>query len=100
MMGYKSESHARIASERMTKLFQLAESNFEYHPALSKRYVTLARKIAMRYRVRFSREQKKCFCKQCNAYLKQGKNATIRVRDRKIILRCMDCGFVRRFVVS
>jgi len=94
----KADSQKRIALERITDLFREAESNFNEYPALSRRYVVLARKIAMKYRVRFTRDQKKLFCKSCNAYLKQGTNSTVRIHKGMIILHCLECSHVRRFV--
>ena len=96
---HKPESHTRIAKERVDELFSQAESQFKDHPELSKRYVVLARKIAARYRLRFSTDQKKRFCKNCNAYLKSV-NSTTRIVHGHIVLRCKECGNVRRFVVS
>lgn len=83
------------ALERISELFlQAKDSN---NSVLSKRYVNLARRIAMRYRVRFSREQKLSFCKNCDAFLVRGKNSSIRLIKSNIVLSCKECGFVRRF---
>jgi ribonuclease P protein subunit RPR2 len=95
---HKPISHERIAKERIAELFRQADEQFKDYPELSRRYVKLARKIAMKYRVRFTKEQKRMFCKACDAYLKQGKNSTIRLQHGKLVLRCSECGFVRRFV--
>jgi ribonuclease P protein subunit RPR2 len=85
------------AKEHIKELFEQAEQNYKDHPALTKRYVELARKIAMKHKVRFTRDQKMWFCKSCNAYLKRGINSTVRIHNNNIILRCKECGFVRRF---
>jgi ribonuclease P protein subunit RPR2 len=42
----------RIASERIVILFRQAEIKFHEDASLSDRYVKLARKIAMRYKVK------------------------------------------------
>ena len=42
----------KIALERINKLFEQAKENFSLDPNLSNRYVNLARKIAMRYKVK------------------------------------------------
>jgi ribonuclease P protein subunit RPR2 len=93
----KSPGTINVASQRIAELFRQAEDQFDAHPELSKRYVALARKIAMKYNIRFDRAQKMMFCKNCDSYLRKGKNASLRVRDGRVILRCTDCGFVRRF---
>jgi len=95
---HKPVSHERIAKERIAELFRQADEAFFEHPELSRRYVVLARKIAMKFRVKFSKDQKRLFCKKCDAYLKQGKNSTTRLVKGKIVIRCSECGNVRRFV--
>lgn len=85
------------ALERINELFVQAEDNFNEYPQMSTRYVQLARKIAMRYRVKFTKAQKLCFCKKCNSYLKKGINSTIRIKNNNIVLSCKECGFVKRF---
>ena len=91
------DSNKRKALERINELFLQAEENLGENPDLSKRYVVLARKLQARYKVRFTKEQKMCFCKRCNAYLRKGANATIRLSGKNIVLTCRECGFVRRF---
>ena len=46
-----------------TKLFKQAELRFKKQPELSNRYIELARKIAMKYKVKIPRELKRKFCK-------------------------------------
>ena len=41
-----------MAYQRIIRLFELARTEFKKHPGHSNRYVQLARKIGMRYRVR------------------------------------------------
>ena len=94
----KPASHQRIARERMTELLKQADVVFKEHPALSKRYVTIARKISMKYKVPFSKDQKKFFCKKCDAYLVPGKNSTIRLSNGHMVIRCIECGNIRRIV--
>ena len=91
------QTQQRIALERIAELFLQAEKNFVEYPKLSDRYVVLARKIAMRYKVRFNDFQKRLFCKGCSSYLKPGVNSTLRLVSGRIVLRCVSCGHVRRF---
>ncbi len=92
----KPEQQTKIALERIGVLFQEAETMFKEHPELSKRYMELARKIAMKYKVKFTKEQKLKFCKNCNAYLKQGINSTKRLNKGILVIRCKECGGLRR----
>jgi ribonuclease P protein subunit RPR2 len=94
----KSFNQQEIAKDRIKKLFEQAEVSFKEYPELSKRYVILCRKLSTRYKVRLSSEQKKLFCKNCNAYLKNSINSRIRLEHGKIVQTCLECKNVRRMV--
>lgn len=83
----------KIALERIYRLFELAEQEFEKHPERSRRYVELARKISTRNRTRIPKELKEKFCKKCGAYLKKGKNAEIVFENGFERIVCKECGF-------
>ncbi len=96
--GYrkKSDKHKGIAGERIQELFRQAELRFCKNPELSDRYVEIARKIAMKYRVRMPSSLKKRFCKHCHAFLKPGSNCRIRLNKGKVVYYCLGCkGFMR-----
>ena len=80
-------------------LLNLAKDNFENHPERSKKYVELARKIGKRYNVRFTKEEKRSFCKKCNQFLIQNKTSEIEINSRKklIIIKCTNCGNIYRY---
>ncbi len=81
----------RIAKQRMEELFTLADSIFGEDIVLANRYVHLARKMAMRYKLRIPRNLKRKFCKHCYVYLRAGVNSRIRVQNGKIIIFCNKC---------
>ncbi len=89
----KPEWQIKIAKERIKILFKLAEESLEKYPMRSIRYVELARKIGTRYNIRFSREMKNTFCKNCNILLYVGK--TSKEIESKIpefrIIKCLNC---------
>ncbi len=85
----------RIALERIYRLFELAEHNFETKE-FSKRYIQLALRIAKRYNVRLPLELKLKFCKNCHSILKIGKNAKLRISKTMFKLTCLECGFTRK----
>jgi len=97
-MRQNKASNSRVAKDHVAMLLHEAEKNFGEYPMVSKRQVELARKMAMKYRVRFTHEQKRMFCKKCNAFLRQGINSSVRLEHGKIVLRCKECGFVRRWM--
>ena len=89
-----------IAKERVKILFQQAKEVFSKDKALANRYVTLARKIAMKVKIRIPIELKRKFCKHCYKFLMPGKNARIRTRDGKVIISCFECKKFTRIPVS
>lgn len=87
----------KIAEERIEILFELADRNFKTHPERTQRYVTLARLIGMRYRVRLVRDQKRRICKHCYSYLVPGSNCRIRLKGSTVLTTCFSCGKQSRY---
>ena len=80
----------RIATQRIRELFNQADAVFSSNPALANRYVQLARKIAMRFKIRLAKKYKRKFCKHCYTYL-AGANSRIRIQNRKVVIFCVSC---------
>jgi ribonuclease P protein subunit RPR2 len=93
----KPEWQQRIARERIKILFELAERELKEHPERSKRYVELARKIGLRYNIRFPRELKRKFCKNCNTLLKPGLTCSVRIQNKMISIKCKSCNKIYRY---
>lgn len=95
----KPDWQQQIAKERIQILFSLAEKEFKKHPARSKRYIELARKIGLRYNVRLSKDYKRKFCKNCNTLLKSGVTSQVRLdRSTKTIrVLCLNCKKIYRY---
>jgi ribonuclease P protein subunit RPR2 len=99
--GRRSKDIARIASERMDILFSEAEkASRRNEPALSDRYVSLARSIGMRYNVRLPSGLKRRACQKCGAFLVPGKNLRVRFRGGKSVWTCLKCGNVDRTKIT
>ncbi len=81
-----------MAFQRIERLFELAEQEFKTYPERSNRYVQLARRLSMRYRVRMPQELKRRVCKHCHAYLVQGASARTRLQGTHITTTCLSCG--------
>ncbi len=81
----------KLAVERIHTLFREAEEQFKKRPELSNRYVELARKVAMKARVRMPREYRRRFCKKCHSYLKPGVNCRVRLTQHKVVYTCGVC---------
>lgn len=95
--GRDTKEIRKVARERIAILFEKAEREFDENPELSKRYVSLARKIAMKANISLPRETKRKFCKKCLNYLKSGENLRVRVHRNRVIYTCLNCGNVMRF---
>ncbi len=93
---HKSIEQKAIAQEEIEKLFRLAAMAKD--PELSKRYVQIARKIAMKLKVKMPREYKRKFCRKCYSYLRPGVTCKVRVQKGKVIYRCLSCKEFMRFV--
>ncbi len=93
----KPENIRGIALERINILFGQADSKFKENPALSDRYVQLARKIGMRYKVRIPPDLRKKFCRHCYSFLMPPLNCRIRLRNQKVVYYCLNCKKYMRF---
>ena len=89
-----------IAQERIIILFQQAEKVFSNDKTAANRYVELARKIAMKVKVRIPTHLKRRFCKHCYKYLQPGVNSRIRTRAGKVIISCFECKKFMRIVMK
>ncbi len=100
MSGYKRRSAARkenrkIALERISILFKMAREAFDLEPDLAQKYVNMARKIGMRYKVRIPIEFRRMLCRHCKMFILPGKNCTVRIRQERephIVITCLYCG--------
>jgi ribonuclease P protein subunit RPR2 len=93
----KPVEQRRIAKERIDILFRQAKDVFKEDSKLSDRYVELARKIAMKYKVRIRAELKRRFCKHCYKYLMPGVNCRVRMHNGKVVYYCFNCKRFMRF---
>ena len=95
----KTPMTKKIARERIARLFAEAQEVFPSHPELSDRYVEIARKIAMRQRVRIDRIFRRKFCRRCSSYLVPGKTSRVRIRNGMVVITCLVCREKRRYPV-
>ena len=95
----KNPAGKQIARERIWVLFGQARLVYTAHPDLSNRYVELARKIAMRQRIRIDRELRRQYCHHCYAYLVPGRNMRVRVHRGNVVVTCKSCNRTTRYRV-
>ncbi len=98
MKSYRKNAakYRKIGFERIEILFNEADKIFKKNPDLAKKYVVIARKIAMRLKLRLPKDIKRRFCKECSTYLKSGVNCRIRTKDKAVVYKCYNCGHVTR----
>ncbi|MBS3102256.1 ribonuclease P [Candidatus Woesearchaeota archaeon] len=87
----KRKEHQKIARERVEVLFRQAKEMFREDSSLSDRYVQLARKITMKYKVKIPSSLKRKFCKHCHKFLVPSVNCRIRVQRGKAVYYCLSC---------
>lgn len=92
----KHQKIQAIGLERIYRLFELAEKEFETHPERSKRYIEIAREISKKSRARIPDELKTKFCKKCGAFLKEEANAEIMRTKTWAVVKCNECGNERK----
>jgi ribonuclease P protein subunit RPR2 len=86
-----------IAKERIELLMEQAgTAALEGRMDLADRYVELARRVGMRYNVRFPTAHKRRFCRGCYGYLQPGVTSRTRMNRGRAVTTCLRCGHVLR----
>jgi ribonuclease P protein subunit RPR2 len=89
----------QIAQQRIRKLFNLAKEKIRDEPELAQRYAAVARKIAMRAKLRLPAEYRRMVCKHCKSFIYPGVNCRVRVQQRRephMAVTCQICGETTR----
>jgi ribonuclease P protein subunit RPR2 len=95
--GRRSKEVDTIARERVVILLDEArKAAGAGKRERAKRYVALARRLGMRYNVSMPGAHRRWLCAECGAYLVPGKNASVRLRPQRFVIRCLECNAVRR----
>ncbi|MFH1199658.1 MAG: ribonuclease P [Candidatus Micrarchaeota archaeon] len=88
-----------IAAERCRTLISLAREMYPQDKALAKRYVSLARKIALRHRLPLG---KKDFCRKCGTVFIPGRTLKVRLDSSKsaVLYTCISCNHTANFAYA
>ncbi|MCS3923488.1 ribonuclease P protein component 4 [Methanosalsum natronophilum] len=89
-----------LAHQRISILFKLADAEYQSNPHRSNRYVELARKIGMRYRISIPPDLRKRACRKCNSYLVPGNNCRVRIHKNYVLITCEKCERRMRYPVN
>lgn len=86
-----------VAAERIERLHELARAAAASgEDDRARYYVRLARRVAERNRLALPRQFRRFTCDSCDAYLRPGKNARVRLQDGHVVVTC-DCGAQARY---
>ena len=97
----KKAQAKEIARERIDIL--VAHALRERESGFEQKQAALAKKIAMRFRIRMRYDQRQLYCKKCKAFIIPGRTARVRLgraRTRAVRITCLLCGHVYRKVIS
>ena len=89
----------QIALQRIQTLFHLAREKIREEPELAQRYVAIARRIAMRTKLRLPTEYRRMVCRHCKSFIYPGVNCRVRVQQRRephMVITCQVCGKITR----
>ncbi|HEY6882928.1 MAG TPA: hypothetical protein VI278_02710, partial [Nitrososphaeraceae archaeon] len=92
-----------IARERIEILIANALREVKEDDRLANCHSRLAKKIAMRTRLRLPYEIRQLYCKRCKQFISPGKSARIRIGRssvKAIRITCLKCGHVYRKVLN
>jgi ribonuclease P protein subunit RPR2 len=90
-----------LAKERITIL--IANALKERDDEIADKQAKLARKIAMRFRIRLPYEIRQLFCKKCKAFMVPGKSSRVRIgraNTKAIRITCLRCGHTYRKILA
>jgi len=86
-----------VAAERIDRLESLAaRAAAQGEDERAREYVRLARRIAQRQRLALPRSFRRRTCDACDAYLRPGSNARVRLQSGHVVVAC-DCGELARY---
>lgn len=90
------------AAAAAAKLTRMAVEASRTDMPLARRQAALARKVALRFNVRFDYSLKRFTCHGCKGLLVPGVNARVRLsKERKaLVVTCLDCGRVNRKILG
>jgi len=87
----KPEEELKIARERIGILFVEAKKRIRSDKNLANRYVTLARRIGMRYNLSLPTEFRNFICNKCKKFMYPGITAKVSTSKGYIRKQCLQC---------
>jgi ribonuclease P protein subunit RPR2 len=97
------QSKNEIAKERIDILITNALHEVNDDDMLSNAQANIAKKIAMRLRLRLPYYIRQLYCKKCKQFISPGKNARIRIgrsNIKAVRISCLKCGHVYHKILT
>ncbi len=86
----------KLALKRINILYKKALKSYTQNLELSRRYIFLLWRIKQKAQVCIPQNIRSRFCRRCFIPWVIGRTISIRIRNGKIILRCKQCGYIKR----
>ena len=96
-------SKKEIASRRILILFENAISNVRNNPELSQRQAHIAKKIAMRFKIKMPWQIRSSFCKKCKKFIVPNISSRVRIgrsNVKSIRITCKFCSHTYRKIIA
>jgi RNase P subunit RPR2 len=94
--GIKKKEVKRQATAAAKALLELAASTAHDDLDLAKQQAALARRLMLRYNVRFGWDLRRLYCHGCKQLMVPGVNARVRLAGGLVLTTCKSCGRVNR----
>ncbi|MDA4128776.1 MAG: RNase P subunit [Thaumarchaeota archaeon] len=91
------------AAEVSRRILALATSRAGKNLRQAEEQAELARKVMLRFNVRFGWDLRRFYCHGCKKLIVPGVNARVRIgsgKDKTLRLTCLRCGYVNRRVLG
>jgi RNase P subunit RPR2 len=96
----KRKEAKRQATIAARTLLELSASTAHDDLELAKEQAALARRLMLKYNIRFGWELKRFYCHGCKELMVPGVNARVRLSGGMVLTTCATCGRVNRKTVG
>jgi len=96
----KRKEAKRQATIMARKALELSVETAGQDLPLAKQQASLARKLMLKYNVRFDWPLKRFLCSGCKELIVPGVNARVRVSREAVLTTCSSCGRVNRKILG
>jgi len=96
----KRKDAKKQAALMARKALELSVETAGHDLPLAKEQASLARRLMLKYNVRFDWPLNRFFCSGCKQLIVPGANARVRVSRGSVLMTCSSCGQVNRKVLD